>query len=212
MGESVNLKKIFLITMIISLTISALIGIFTFIFGNFGSIEIRILVTTLSIGGFSLTALSSSTLQSKGNLAILSWAGIGTSIVGFLWSLLLIWEIGDFEHTWKFMLILIVLAFSIAHSSLLLLINPRKTGVAIVLATTLLFISIVALLLIVLIIGSFDIGELYFRILGVFAILDVLGTVVIPISQKVVSYEDEHGRHQANDSQISEIPSQQQAL
>jgi hypothetical protein len=34
-----------------------------------------------------------------------------------------------------------------------------------------------------------DMGEFYFRLLGVFAILDVLGTIVTPILNKVYSIQ-----------------------
>ena len=64
----VNLRKTFLITMIISLSISALIGIIIFLFGDFGDSEVKILLTTLSIGGFSLTGLCCSVLYEKKNI------------------------------------------------------------------------------------------------------------------------------------------------
>ena len=55
--KGVKLKKIFLITLTIALSISALIGIYIFVFGNFREIEGKLLMTTLAIGGFSVTAL-----------------------------------------------------------------------------------------------------------------------------------------------------------
>lgn len=65
MKENMNVKKVFLITMIISLSISALVGIVLFLIGSFGYLELRILLTTLAIGGFSLTGLCSSLLYDK---------------------------------------------------------------------------------------------------------------------------------------------------
>ena len=50
------------------------------------------------------------------------------------------------------------------------------------------FISIVAVMLIFLVLEIIDEpGEYYFRLIGVFAILDVLGTIVTPILHKVYS-------------------------
>ena len=88
-------------------------------------------------------------------------------------------------------MISIILSASIAHSSLLLLITSRKTIVNVSLMLTLLFISIVALMLIILVLSRFDMNfEFYYRLLGVFAILDVLGTIVTPITLKVTSLNE----------------------
>jgi len=197
MEQNFNLKKTFLITMIISLSISALIGIFVFLFGNFRDTEAKILSTTLSIGGFSLTGLCCSILYEKRKFIGFSFFGMASSILGFLTSILVIWEFVDvfegfFDITgWgKLALTLIILAFSSAHACLLLLINPEKSSVKYSLFATLLFIGIVALMLILLVFEIIDNpGEFYFRLLGVFAILDVLGTIVTPILNKVYSIQ-----------------------
>ena len=191
MEENTNFKKVFLITMIISFSISALIGIIIFLLGNFGEIEARILFTTLTIGGFSLTALCSSTLYEKHRYVPFSATGMIVAVVGFFITTLAIWEILDLEDIWKVIIISIILSASIAHSSLLLLIKSRKTIVNVLLMLTLLFISIVALMLIILVLSEFDMDfEFYYRLLGVFAILDVLGTIVTPIALKVTSMNE----------------------
>jgi hypothetical protein len=197
MEKNFNFKKTFLITMIISLSISALIGIFVFLFGEFGETEAKILLTTLSIGGFSLTGLCCSVLYEKKKYIGFSFLGMALSILGFLTSILVIWEFVNIFEGWfnitgwgKLTLALIILAFSSAHSCLLLLINPEKSPVKYALFATLLFIGIVTLMLVLLI---FEIinnpGEFYFRLLGVFAILNVLGTIVTPILNKIYSLQ-----------------------
>ena len=65
MENNVNFKKIFLISLIVSLSISALLGIIIFLVGNFDEIQVRILLTTLTVGGFSLTGLCCATLLEK---------------------------------------------------------------------------------------------------------------------------------------------------
>jgi len=189
MEQNFNFKKIFLITMIISLSISALIGVFVFLFGNFGETEFRLLMTTLTIGGYSLTGLCCSVLYEKRKFAPLALFGIVISVIGFIYTILLIWEFIDFwdEDSWKALIIFLVLAFSTAHSCLLLLIKSNKSLVNIALSATLIFISIVALMLIIMVLNEFDLGEFSFRLLGVFAILDVLGTIITPILNKVYS-------------------------
>ena len=188
MDDDVNFRKVFLMTMIISLSISALIGIIIFLIGEFGDIEARILFTTLTIGGFSLTALCSSALQEKHRFAAFAKTGMAISVLGFIMTTLAIWEILDSENIWKVIVIIIILSASVAHISLLLLIRSKKTNVNVSLMLTLLFILIVAIMLIILVLGDFNMDfEFYYRLLGVFAILDVLGTIVTPILKKVSS-------------------------
>ena len=193
--KDVNFKKVFLITLVISLSISAILGVIIFLVGNFGEIQVRTLLTTLTIGGFSLTGLCCATLLGKGRFSKFASLGMIFSIWGFLFTTSLIWGIiswSFFDNLWKVMIITIILAFSTAHASLLLLIKSDKTIVNVSLTTTLLFIFLVALELITLTFIEFrNIDGLWWRILGVFAILDVLGTVITPILSKVTSMHNQ---------------------
>ncbi|MBI2666101.1 hypothetical protein HYX13_00665 [Candidatus Woesearchaeota archaeon] len=194
MGSDINFKKVFLISLIISLSISALLGIIIFLIGNFGEIQGHILFTTLAIGGFSLTGLCCATLLEKKRFSAFAIFGIIVSIWGFLFQTSLIWEIMDFssfDNIWKVMIITIILAFSTAHASLLLLLKSDKNIVNVSLVTTILFLTLVALELVILVLSEFhNINNMWYRILGVFAILDVLGTIVTPILLKVASLHD----------------------
>src|SRR3989344_5979590 len=67
MDNEHHVKKAFLISMIVSLSISVLIGIVIFLLGSFGETQTRILLTTLTIVGFSLAGLCSATLYDKQN-------------------------------------------------------------------------------------------------------------------------------------------------
>jgi len=192
MEQNFNFKKTFLITMIISLSISALIGIFVLLVGDFGEIELRLLLTTLTIGGYSLTGLCCSVLYEKRKFTPLAFSGMVISVIGFLFTVLVIWEAIDIgnDFTWKALLIFIILAASTAQSCLLLPIKSDKSLVNGSLSATIIFISTVALMLIILVLNEFgDVGEFYFRVLGAFAILDVLGTIVTPILNKVYSIQ-----------------------
>ena len=195
MESDINFKKIFLISLIVSLSISALLGIITLLVGNFGEIQTRILLTTLTIGGFSLTGLCCATLLEKKRFSTFATLGMIASIFGFLFITSLIWEIIDwssYDNIWKVMIITIILAFSTAHASLLLLVKSDKTIVNVSLAATLLFLFLVALELIILVLGEFrNIDNMVYRVLGVFAVLDVLGTIITPILLKVTSLHDQ---------------------
>jgi len=184
--DAVELKKWFLISLIVSLSVSAFIGIVLFLIGSFGDLEVKILFTTLVIGLFSLTGLCGSILFNRGRFINYSILSMCTSVIGFLLAAVSIWEIADIGDIWKALIILIVLSIAFAHSSLILLIDSESRMVNVLLVLTHLFIAIVSLMLIVLVIDEFDISsELYYRLIGVFAILDVLGTIVTPIVHKI---------------------------
>ena len=183
--ENLNFKKYFLRTLVIALSVSALIGIFIFLIGDFGETEFRLLLTTLTIGGYSLTGLCSATNQKKPDLKSFSLVGMLISIIGFVITLGAIWEIIDFNDIWKTMVVFIILSVAIAHISLLLLISPKTESVRYSLIATVVFVSIVALMLIKSTMTEFEESEFYFRLLGVFSILDVLGTITTPILNKI---------------------------
>lgn len=185
MDNSNDTKKLFLKTLIVSLSASGLLGIFIFLFGKFGETEGRLLLTTLSIGGCSLTGLCCSTIYPSEKYKIFSVIGIGTAGLCFIFTLFNIW--GDFknlENTWQLLLSLIVLTTTFAHISLLLNIKIVNQLVKNSLTATIVFIAIVTFMLLTLIVSKFDNGEFFFRLLGVFAILDVVGTIVTPILNK----------------------------
>jgi hypothetical protein len=190
MDSSFNFKRTFLLSMIISLSISALIGIVIFLFGDFGDTEARLLMTTLSVGGYSLTGLCCSVLYEQRRFTAFAIGGMAVSVIGFVYTILAIWEVIDLDTqmTAETLSTLIILAFSTAHASLLMQIRSEKGIVNGSLAATLVFIAIVAFMLIYLVLNGFgDAGEFFYRLLGVFAILDVLGTIVTPILKKVYS-------------------------
>lgn len=188
--ENLDFKKYFLRTLVIALSVSALIGIFIFLVGDFGETEFRLLLTTLTIGGYSLTGLCSATNQKKKDLKPFSLVGMLISIMGFVITLGSIWEIIDFNDIWKTMVVFIILSVAIAHISLLLLISPKTDSVRYSLITTIIFISIVALMLIKSTMTEFEETEFYFRLLGVFSILDVLGTITTPILNKITEKKE----------------------
>lgn len=183
--QEFSIRRVFLVSFIASLSISALTAIFVFLLGDFGVTEAKLLFTTLTIGGYSLTGLCSSVLYDRRKYIPVAFSGIIVSVLGFLITVGAIWGAIDLHDTWKSVLIFIILAFSIAHSSLLLLAGSDKNLVSVSLIATIGFIIIVALMLIYLVLVRLhDVGEIYYRLLGVFAVLDVLGTIVTPILKK----------------------------
>lgn len=182
-----NIKKYFLRSLLIALALSAGVGIVIFLIGEFGDVEVRLLITTLSIGGFSLTGLCSSTLLERPNFRNFSIVGMIVSVTSFALTILTIWELLNLDVVWKLMIISMIVTVALSHASLLLLLNPINKEVRRTREFTMLTIAIVGLMLINSTITEFSEGELYFRFLGVFAILNVLGTIATPILNKTTS-------------------------
>ena len=74
-----------------ALFLSALIGIYAFLFGDFGETEVKILLTTLSISYFSVTSLACATAFENKKPLLLTAPGLASGIVGFLMTTPAIW-------------------------------------------------------------------------------------------------------------------------
>lgn len=183
--KNINFKKYFLTTLVFALSIGAIIGIFIFLVGDFGETEVKLLFTTLALGGFSLTGLCSTSIQKRIDLKSFSNIGITISVIGFFITLAIIWEIVTLDYSWKTMLVFIILSLAIAHISLLLQIKPKTNSIKYSLIGTIIFIALVAMMLIKSTLTKFEESEIYFRLLGIFSILDVLGTIVTPVLNKI---------------------------
>lgn len=173
-----------------SLVVGALIGIYGVLFASFENVTLRILATTLAIGITSLTGLANTRhLESPHKpLRTFAWASIACSVIALVLVMVLTWielDQGPFEATGIFA----ILAFSTAHISLLLPTKPRPAWLKTIIATTIVCIVGVASTLCLLIASAAFVdwaGEGFYRFLGVLAILDVLGTIVVPILSRLV--------------------------
>ena len=91
----------------------------------------------------------------------------------------------------RFGLTLILLSFTFSHVSLLLLIDTERSSVKASLIGTILFIALVAFSLLAVIWDLIRFEQFYIRLFGVFAILDVLGTIITPIIYKVTKMKQQ---------------------
>lgn len=185
MQSTQRFKTIFLRILVGAIAIAAFIANGLFLFGRFGDVEIRILITTLALGGFSLTALCSSRIYNKPQLQGFSLTGMAVSVIGFMLMVLFVWELLETEWSWTIAADFIILSGAFAHISLLLLIEPRTTLNHWIRNITFVCIGVVGLMLIWGTASEFENSEFFFRILGVFAILDVLGTILVPVLNKM---------------------------
>lgn len=183
-----SLKRYFIIALITSLLASGLMGILVLLIGSFGEIEFRVLLSTFTIGVFSVTSLAGlrnfeSEYEEYRRFAILS---IIFSIAAMILTLSLIWVNADY-FPWKPALVSIVLAVSTSHVSLLLPARNKTQLLNTVTTITFAAIAFVAAFIILIIVAEdADLNEFTYRILGVFAILDVIGTVMTPVLARLV--------------------------
>jgi hypothetical protein len=202
-----KLKKAFLTTLIVSLVVAALIGIYTLLLGQDFSREWRILATVLSISFFSMTALITATTLERAGYARLvkytSMAGIAVSWVAFVIFIAGIWTdvLNDFDPYYKILFISTILAFTLAHFSILALARlPLRWDW--VRWATLASITTLALYIITMIILELE-GDFTIRLLGVLGILDGCGTIITPVLLKLVGTHAAALQHKAIDYNIT---------
>ena len=189
-----GVRRTAVVFVIVSLSIAALLGIVTLFTGEFGDVQAKILLTTLLVAAFAITALCHLAVVGR-SLRIVGYVGIAASALALVLGLILIWVSWDnwsdvFSYVAQGLGVLSIVAASLAQANLLLLLAARRQRVIrIGLYVTLGAIALLALLLSLTIITEGDIpgsdGDLYWRFIGVIAILDVLGTIVLPVLGRV---------------------------
>lgn len=173
-----DLRRLVVNTVIGSFSLAALLGIVALLGGgDFGQTEGRILLTTLIVGVQSVAALCYLSLTGH-RLAWVGLAGGATSVVASALALVVTWG-EDSEPVLRAFGISVTVAASLAQASLLLALAGRER-IGALLTGTLALVTAVAVLVLMPILGVGDEpGGGYARLLGVLAILDVLGTVVV---------------------------------
>lgn len=190
-----GLRRIAVIVIIVSLVVSAVIGIVTVLTGDFGDVQSDILLTTLTIAAFSITALCHLAVAGRA-IRVVGFVGIAVSASAVLCAVVLIWStwsFGDNSSEWWFKGLFVgsILAVSLAQTNLLLLLAERTSAIVRYgLWVTILFIGILAILGILPILTDGKIPgdeyDAYTRVVVVVAILDALGTIALPVIARFV--------------------------
>lgn len=186
--KSFDLRKGFLILLIGSVAVSALIGIGVLLLGNFGRIEVRVLMSTMVITIVSVLGLACGAyIEIRGGRG-LPYAGILFSVIAGLMSFFIIWNVLDEDEIFiKIFLTVTLLAAACSHLSLLALARLDRrfswTRISAVICVALLC----AILLFILWFEPTGESDLIYRILGVLGILLAAITVVTPVLHKLSS-------------------------
>lgn len=153
--------------------------------GEFGGTQIKILLTTLTISGASICGMACAAfIEKRGNVSP-GGAGIACAFAAAVLSTYGMWSEVNSETYWKATVSLIVAAAAFAYCLLLFIptLVPSyrwcQTGAS-------LFISLLALQIIVAVWGEIDDAN-YYRLLGVVTVLGVLLTLMVPIGARLGS-------------------------
>ncbi|MGA8847321.1 MAG: hypothetical protein WB471_11970, partial [Nocardioides sp.] len=180
MTTSGSLRRLVVTTTLGSFSIAALLGVLALLgSGDFGEGQARVLGTTLLVGLTSVAVLcylatSETAFQPVGVLGGL------TVLVPLFAGLWLIWAgypSGDSDAVWRSFTVGIVVAATLAQASLLLGLVGARRPLRPLLLATLAFAALLGALVSAVILGG-DVGGGLLRMIGIVAILDVLGTVV----------------------------------
>jgi hypothetical protein len=163
-------------TIVTSFSLAALMGIAALLgAAELGPTEGRVLATTVVLGSASICVLCYLTTAGTRWVAVGVVGGFAT-VLATSTALLLVWSDGAAE-SWKPFVIGVVAAVSLAQTCLLLVLAVARRGLEVVLGATVTAIALLGILVSGLVLGGLDISDVW-QLLGIVAILDVLGTVV----------------------------------
>lgn len=188
-----GLRRAAIVVVIVSLLLAGVLGIVALLSGEFGETQGRILLTTLAVAAFGLTALCHLAIASH-RFRVVGYIGIAASVAALIPALVLIWSWFDLSEStgdwFRALGVLTILAVTLAQANLLLRsASSTRRIVHVGLTITLAAAAIVAIMLWLPILTE---GEIpgsdtgYWRFFGVIAIVDVIGTIAVPIIGLVV--------------------------
>jgi hypothetical protein len=185
-----GIRRATVIVIIVAFAASAIIGIYALLAGDVDETVGKVLGTTAVVGLASVSILCHLAIVGRA-IRVIGFVGIAASVVAFATAMVMIWtnwgENWDAQGQWgKALLLSGLLAGFLAQANLLLLLSSRKNLVIrISLRATFVAIALVYICVALLTLTDGHIAdgwnEGFGRMVGVFAILDALGTVLSPV-------------------------------
>ena len=185
-----TLSRFFLLLLVSSLVVSALLAAGIVLFGHWGETEVRVLLSTGSIAAYSLLKLCCSSIYSPREQLGVSRIGLLFCGLGLSFALMTNWEIikPEAEILFKSRFSLLSISMAFAVSSLMLRISAKSTMVRVCRNVTIALIVLNTINVNQIIFGAFtDTPESLWKLIWVFSIFGVLGVVVTPILNKFSS-------------------------
>lgn len=185
-----NLRKIFLYTLIISVAVSAVLGIGVILLGSFGELEGRVLITTFTITLTSILGLACGAYYESKKARGLPIVGIAFSLIAAILGIYLIWAPDPrIDAIWKSAATAGLLATSFA---LLCLVSLATLDKRFAWSRQLIYAAVTLLSAILLFILWFEpesSGEFVFRLIAVLSIVIAALTVMTPVFHRLSQKE-----------------------
>lgn len=185
-----NLKRIFLYLLIASVTLSALIGIGVILFGEFGELETKVLLTAMTVTVTSILGLACGAYLETKRGRLMPFVGIACAVVSAGMWMFTIWAWQNNNDTFvKFLLTATLLAVACSHLSLISLarLDRRFAWSRYAAHATVWILS--AILLYLIWFTPESNGDLIGRVIGTLAVIIAALTVVTPVFHKLSRVE-----------------------
>lgn len=184
-----NVKPTVIKVLLASVAIAGIVGIVSLLAGEFGTLQIKIIITVILTSGLSVGMLIYLTTASTRYQAI-GLAGIVAALISFaigMWLAWTEWNLfrNDYEYLIKTYAFSTVAAIGFAHTCLLVrLLGHKLFTISVGTAAT-----IGCIFMVVVLAAAYIYGENYgsastnmiVRYMGVFGILVAIGTIIIPV-------------------------------
>lgn len=176
-----RLVRIFLFALVGCLMLGAILAIVSLVTMRMSEFQGRILLTTFSLGVYSLLGLCCSFLIERKRYAVFGMLGVVVAFCGVLFAVATTWEaVSSFQFVIQGRICFLVVASSFGHASLLLLLETKQSLVIALRWGTILMIAAVAGLLVILCLDPSLIESLWL-FLALTGVIDVFGTVSTPL-------------------------------
>lgn len=188
-----NLRRLFLRGLIVSLTATALLAIGVLLFGDLGETGGKIVATTALLSGFSLLGMPGAALLDHGRAVWLGWLTLGLAGYALAHALVLLWT--EEQSGWK--LLLTGVAFTAAGSQASATTGRLRESDG--RWVRILYVAAIAGSVLLAALASFaawrelEDEEGFFRVLAALAVAVVLTTILQPILRRTAR-EDEAER------------------
>lgn len=190
--ENLNVKKFFLYLLVCSIALSAIMGIWAIVSGEFGELQGQILATTLTVVGTSILGLAcgaylESPRSQETSLRAMPIAGIILSSICALIALWLIWSSvsNNSEGIIKAFFISLIFAFSLAQLSLLSLARLAQRFRWSLITAYVVILLLDSIISFIILFEPNSESNIVMRIIGVLSVTAAALTVMIPIFHRL---------------------------
>ena len=178
-----SIRKVFLYALVASVALSALISIIAILSGDFSWVEIRILLTTITIVGGSICGLACGAYLATQRGDVLPVIGVVLTLLAATMIIAGIWAEPNSDAYWKFAATSAVFAVACAHLALLSLARLSEAFEWSLNAAYVAIFGVAALAAVMIV---FEVrSDRMFQVLGVAAILDAAISILIPVFHRL---------------------------